>query len=232
MAFKRHRGPTLGSILHCDSSGRKTGYSEPNLFGGYVDYDRHGRIIGHSESDGRGGYDHYDGWGNPAGHSDPGEYVHNPQDDFFKTGSYDYKAKRNYTASPSSNSSYRHDFTPGEIPQPQPVPKEPLPSQPVKKQKHIEDYRRDYTEAKKPLLAFVFILLCLAVCVGVAIDLYSEEYMARIVIFSLAAAFFVVLGLYSAYDNFVVARRLWKEAELLSRIENFPKKKAPEENMQ
>ena len=67
---------------------------------------------------------------------------------------------------------------------------------------------------------------------GVAIDLYSEEYMARIVIFSLAAAFFVVLGLYSAYDNFVVARRLWKEAELLSRIENSPKKKAPEENMQ
>lgn len=233
MARKRHRGPTLGSIIHSDSSGRKTGYSERNILGGYVDYDRHGRIVGYSESDGRGGYDHYDGWGSPAGHSGPGEYVHNPHDDFFKTGSYDYKTKRKQAASTSSSPPYSYDFKPGEIPQPQPVPKNPTPSQPVNNKKNIDDFRRDYAEAKKRFLAFVFILLCLGFCAGVALHLDSNENTAQILILFLSAAFFICLGLSSACDDFTAARCLLKEAERLNRIENAPKdepkKKAPEE---
>lgn len=88
---RRHRRPTFASIIHKDATGTRVGHSERNILGGYVDYDRHGRIIGQTSSDHHGGYTHYDTWGNFTGHSKQNEYIHNPEDDFFKTGSYNPK---------------------------------------------------------------------------------------------------------------------------------------------
>lgn len=47
------------SRKHYNSNGTRTGYSRPNLAGGYVNYDRKGRRVGYSEKNSDGTYDHY-----------------------------------------------------------------------------------------------------------------------------------------------------------------------------
>lgn len=233
MARKRHRGPTLGSIIHRDSSGRKVGYSERNILGGYVDYDRHGRIVGHSEPDNYGGYDHYDGWGNPAGHSASGEYVHNPQDNLFKTGSYNYKEKRTQSAYTSSPSSHPHDFSSGEIPSTQPVHKETSVFQaPKAKENNISDYQINYEYVKKQFLGYLFASLSCIISIGSIIYYISGKKIALTILWFLIMSFFAYVGLSSDYENLKVAKRLWMQEKNKDRIAAIPKEKEEKKKTQ
>lgn len=69
MLFDRDSKGDRFSRRHYDSNGNRSGYSRPNLPGGYVNYDRKGRRVGRSEENADGSYDHYDGWGNKIGSS-------------------------------------------------------------------------------------------------------------------------------------------------------------------
>lgn len=74
MLFDRDSKGDRFSRKHYDSDGHRTGYSRPNLNGGYVDYDRKGRRVGYSEKNSEGGYDHYRN-GRLIGTSDEDDYM-------------------------------------------------------------------------------------------------------------------------------------------------------------
>ena len=74
MLFDKDSKGDRFSRKHYDSDGHRTGYSRPNLSGGYVDYDRHGRRVGYSEKNSEGGYDHYRN-GKYIGSSDEDDYM-------------------------------------------------------------------------------------------------------------------------------------------------------------
>ena len=59
MSFHKDPKGARFSRRHYDSDGYRSGYSRPNLCGGYVDYDRKGRRVGYSRKNSEGGYDHY-----------------------------------------------------------------------------------------------------------------------------------------------------------------------------
>lgn len=68
-----------GTVHHYDERGNKTGYSSPNLIGGYTNYDSRGHKVGRSDPSFGGGYNHYDNRGHKTGHSAPcafGGYHH------------------------------------------------------------------------------------------------------------------------------------------------------------
>ena len=75
MLFDKDSKGDRFSRKHYDSDDHRTGYSRPNLNGGYVNYDRHGRRVGYSKENSQGGYDHYDSSGRQIGSSDENDYM-------------------------------------------------------------------------------------------------------------------------------------------------------------
>ena len=74
MLFDRDSKDDRYSRKHYDSDGHRSGYSRPNLSGGYVNYDRKGRRVGYSEENRDGGYDHYNSSGCYIGSSDEDDH--------------------------------------------------------------------------------------------------------------------------------------------------------------
>lgn len=104
MSGKRRSEPNVfGGCTNYDDKGKRSGRTEPNLFGGgYTTYDSKGKKVGRSEPNlFGGGYTHYDAKGKKIGSSEPGL--------FGGYTNYDAKGKKTGTSNPGAFGSYKHN---------------------------------------------------------------------------------------------------------------------------